>query len=162
MTTMNEQVVHVVGKEIEEMMATVKELPEKTIRWNPSAEEWSIMQIISHVAEAIPFWLGEIRRIIANPEKKWGRGLTDEARLQAVSEENVHTKTVEEVIAELKKIPALVEETVQPLTSDQLTIVAPSKNPNFKGKPVQFIVDKLVVGHIEGHNEQILRNLSKC
>ena len=42
------------------MIGTVTRLSEETIRWKPSEEEWSIMQILCHVVEAVPYWLGEI------------------------------------------------------------------------------------------------------
>lgn len=150
-----------VQNNIDEMIQIVRGLDEKTIRWNPTEEEWSIMQIIVHVAEAIPFWLKEIEGIKKDPTAKWGRGLSDEARLYTVSEENISNTTVDGAIRDLEKIPSLVEKSLDSLTDEQLKIVAPCHNPNFEGKPVQFIVDNLVVKHIEGHVGQIKRNLSK-
>ncbi|MEI3612405.1 DinB family protein [Pseudogracilibacillus sp. SO30301A] len=157
-TTEKVQSVH---HNIDEMIAFVRGLDEKTIRWNPTEDEWSIMQIIVHVAEAIPFWLREIERIIEDSSAKWGRGLTDEDRLYAVSDENIQNVKVDDAIRDLKKIPSLVEKSLSSLTEDQLKIVAPCHNPNFEGKPVQFIIDNLVVKHVEGHLGQIKRNLSK-
>lgn len=156
-----QQAIRDVKASIDEMVHTVKELPEETIRWKPSEEEWSIMQVIAHIAEAIPFWLGEIRQIIQSPEDVWGRDHTNKIRLKAVDEETVDNLAVEKVIKDLEQIPSQTEETLGKLTDEQLQIVAPSRNPNFDGKPVQFIIDKLVVGHIQGHNGQIQRNLSK-
>lgn len=150
-----------VQNNIDEMISTVRSLDEETIRWNPTEDEWSIMQIIVHVSEAIPFWLREIEGIKKDPDAKWGRGLSDEDRLYAVSEENIQNTTVDKAISDLEKIPSLVEESLAALTDEQLKIVAPCHNPNFEGKPVQFIVDNLVVKHVEGHVGQIKRNLSK-
>lgn len=156
-----QQAIRDVKAAIDEMVNTVKELPEDTIRWKPSAEEWSIMQVIAHVAEAIPFWLGEIRQIMQSPKDVWGRDHTNKIRLAAVDESTVDKLAVEKVLNDLKQIPAQTEETLSKLTDEQLQTVAPSRNPNFDGKPVQFIIDKLIVGHIQGHNGQIQRNLSK-
>lgn len=156
-----QQAIRDVEKAINEMVNTVKDLSEDTIRWKPSAEEWSIMQVIAHVAEAIPFWLGEIRQIIQSPKDVWGRDHTNKIRLEAVDEAAVDQLAVENVIKDLENIPAQTEETLSKLTDEQLQLIAPSRNPNFDGKPVQFIIDKLIVGHIQGHNEQIQRNLSK-
>ncbi|MBD8006905.1 DinB family protein [Bacillus norwichensis] len=158
---LQQQAIQDVKAAIDEMLNAVKELPEDTIRWKPSEEEWSIMQVIAHVAEAIPFWLGEIRQIIQSPEEVWGRDHTNKIRLEAVDEKTVDSLTVEKVLKDLKHIPTQSEETLSELTDEQLQIVAPSRNPNFDGKPVQFIIDKLIVGHIQGHNGQIQRNLSK-
>lgn len=147
--------------DIDEMVAIVRDLDEVTIRWNPTADEWSIMQIIVHVAEAIPFWLDDIEAIKKSPHDKWGRDLKHEGRLFAVSEDNINNTTVEQAITDLEKIPTQVKETLENLSEEEAQIVAPCYNPNFDGKPVQFIIDKLVVNHVSGHLGQIKRNLSK-
>lgn len=147
--------------DIDEMVAIVRDLDEETIRWNPTADEWSIMQIIVHVAEAIPFWLDDIEAIKKSPHDKWGRDLKHEGRLFAVSEDNINNTTVEQAITNLEKIPTQVKETLENLSEEEAQIVAPCYNPNFDGKPVQFIIDKLVVNHVSGHLGQIKRNLSK-
>lgn len=160
MTNLAEEI-QSVKDNIAEMISTVQKLDEDTIRWNPTEEEWSIIQIIAHVGEAIPFWLKEIESVQAVPTGKWGRDHFHAGRLMAVSEENITNLTVDQAIADLEKIPSLVEERLSSLTKEQLEIVAPTYNPNFEGKPVEFIVNNLVVKHIEGHLGQINRNLSK-
>lgn len=161
MVDQNQERIQAVEKGIQEIIDIVKDLSEEIIRWNPTPEEWSIMQITSHVAEAIPFWLEEIKKIKDNPSIEWGRDLQHEERLHAVSEAYLKDKTVQEVLDELNQVPEQVEAVVSTLTNDQLAVVAPAKNPNFEGKPVQFIIDNLIVKHIEGHVGQIKRNLSK-
>lgn len=161
MAELNRDDIQAVRNSVQKMIDTVKDLPEETIRWKPSEDEWSIMQIAAHTAEALPYWAKQIENIIENPEAKWGRDHTDEARLQKVSEENINKLTVDELLSELQEVPAAVEAALGKLTEEQRQIVAPSNNPNFEGKPVQFIIDKLIVGHVEGHYGQMQRNLSK-
>lgn len=136
-------------------------LCQEIIYWKPSEDEWSIMQIITHVAEAIPYWAKEINNIKVNPENVWGRGLTDEVRLQAVSEENINKKSIEEVIEQLSSIPLIIENVLNTLTDEELNIQAPSRNPRFNNKPIDFIVNHLIVEHTEKHYKQIERNLCK-
>lgn len=150
-----------VQQSIQNIISLVKDLSEKEIRWNPSMEEWSIMQIITHVAEAIPYWVREIQQIKEHPDQTWGRGLTDETRLKTVMEENVNSLQVSDILDQLASIPLYVEETLQGLSSEDLEIIAPSRNPRFDGKPVEFIVNHLIVEHVEKHYHQIQRNLSK-
>ncbi|UGB31980.1 DinB family protein [Metabacillus sp. B2-18] len=150
-----------VQQSIQNIIHVVKGLSEKEIRWNPSTEEWSIMQIITHVAEAIPYWVREIQQIKEHPDQTWGRGLTDETRLKTVSEANVNSLLVEDVLDQLASVPSFVKETLQALSSEDLEIIAPSRNPRFDGKPVEFIVNHLIVEHVEKHYHQIQRNLSK-
>ncbi|MEK5101818.1 DinB family protein [Cytobacillus sp. FSL M8-0252] len=150
-----------VQNSIDNIINLVKGISEKESRWNPSTEEWSIMQIIIHVAEAIPYWVREIQQIKHHPDQTWGRGLTDETRLKTVSEENVTSLQIADVLDQLASIPAEVEKTLQALSSEDLKIIAPSRNPRFDGKPVEFIVNHLIVEHVEKHYHQIQRNLSK-
>lgn len=60
--TLQTSAIESVQQSIQNIISLVKDLSEKEIRWNPSAEEWSIMQIITHVAEAIPYWVRRFNR----------------------------------------------------------------------------------------------------
>ncbi|MFS8352486.1 DinB family protein [Bacillus nitratireducens] len=150
-----------VYESIDKIKTIVKPLPEEIIYWKPSEDEWSIMQIITHVAEAVPYWAKEINNIKLNHEKLWGRGLTDEVRLQAVSEENINNQSIEEVIEQLYSIPLIIENVLNTLTDEELNIQAPSRNPRFNNKSIDFIVNHLIVEHTEKHYKQIERNLCK-
>ncbi|MBR8646236.1 DinB family protein [[Brevibacterium] frigoritolerans] len=61
-----------VQQSIDHILETTANLPEETIRFKPAEDEWSIMQILSHLAEAIPYWLGEVETVIAMPGAEWG------------------------------------------------------------------------------------------
>ncbi|EOP53720.1 DinB family protein [Bacillus cereus] len=150
-----------VYESIDKIKTIVKPLPEEIIYWKPSEDEWSIMQIITHVAEAVPYWAKEINNIKLNHENLWGRGLTDEVRLQAVSEENINNQSIEEVIEQLSSIPLIIENVLNTLTDEELNIQAPSRNPRFNNKSIDFIVNHLIVEHTEKHYKQIERNLCK-
>ncbi|PFF33640.1 hypothetical protein CN327_13515 [Bacillus cereus] len=150
-----------VYESIDKIKTIVKPFPEEIIYWKPSEDEWSIMQIITHVAEAVPYWAKEINNIKLNHENLWGRGLTDEVRLQAVSEENINNQSIEEVIEQLSSIPLIIENVLNTLTDEELNIQAPSRNPRFNNKSIDFIVNHLIVEHTEKHYKQIERNLCK-
>ncbi|MEI4803563.1 DinB family protein [Bacillus sp. FJAT-51639] len=149
-----------IRESIDKIETLVKSLSEETIRWKSSKDEWSIMQIITHIVEAIPYWAKEINNIKGQPENPWGRGLTDEVRLQTVSEENINNLSVDEVIQQLSSIPSIIENVLKTLTDEDLAIKAPSRNPRFDNKPIEFIVNHLIVEHAEKHYNQIQRNLS--
>jgi uncharacterized damage-inducible protein DinB len=144
---------------IDKMIDTVSGLSEETIRKNPSEDEWSIMQILCHVTEAVPYWLREIEQIKANPEPLWGRNHLQEARLAAV--ENTENRTIDDVIMELTGLKSQVEVELGSLNKDILAITAKSRNRNFGTKPISFIVDHLIVEHVSKHYGQIEKNLSK-
>ena len=145
---------------IDQIVETVTGLSVETIRWNPSEEEWSIMQILSHLAEAIPYWLGEVKTVVDNPGSQWGRGLQDPARLAAVTDTD--RLSVEDVINQVKELKQQVETTLNPLDEESLAQENPHRNfAKFGNKPVSFIVDHFIDEHLSGHLGQIKRNLSK-
>src|SRR5207249_11080165 len=52
----------------------------------PAENEWSIMQNLAHIVEFMPYWAGEIEKLVAVPGRKFGRTQQDEGRLKAISE----------------------------------------------------------------------------
>lgn len=150
-----------VNESIDRILDTVKGLSEETIRWNPTADEWSIMQIMAHIVEALPFWVGEVEQLVETPGKQWGRNHLHEPRLQAVKPETVDAISVEEIVKELQQVKQTVQAGIENLTSDQLVAEATSVNPNFGTKPLSFIIDHLIDQHVNKHEGQIQRNLSK-
>lgn len=161
MTTITiEQSITSIQETIDLIIDITESLPEDIIRFKPSENEWSIIQILSHISEAIPYWLGEIKHVTDLPGSKWGRGLQDPARLAAVSDsENLSIKKVQEEVVGLKQ---KVEVGLAYLTEDQLRIESPHRNfQKFGNKPVSYIIDHFIEEHLEGHYGQIKRNLTK-
>ncbi|MFP7737061.1 DinB family protein [Priestia aryabhattai] len=145
---------------LNEILAITEDLSEETVRWNPTDEEWSILQILSHLGEAIPYWLNEVKRVVDAPGSAWGRGLQDAARLAAVT--NIEELSVESAIAEVAKLKQQVASELQELDEVQLQKESPHRNfDKFGNKPVSFIIYHFIEEHIAGHCEQIKRNLSK-
>lgn len=149
-----------VHQSIDHILETAANLPEETIRYKPADDEWSIMQILSHLAEAIPYWLGEVETVIAMPGAKWGRGLQDPARLAAVT----HTDklAVDDVLKIVEELKYKVESRLGNLDEKTLSRESPHRNfAKFGNKPVSYIVEHFIDEHISGHYDQIKRNLSK-
>lgn len=158
MASMNEAI-ESIQHSLNQMIETSKNLSEKSIRWQPSEDEWSIMQILCHVEEAIPYWLNEIEKLLESPGIEWGRGLKDEKRLAAVT--NTENREISDVLRNLENVKEQVGKVLSQLTEQQLKAEAPSRNPRFGTKPISFIVDHLLVEHASKHVSQIKRNLSK-
>jgi uncharacterized damage-inducible protein DinB len=150
-----------VNESIDRILDTVKGLSEETIRWNPTEDEWSIMQIMAHIVEALPYWVDEIEQLVETPGKQWGRNHLQERRLQAVKPETVDAISVEEIVKELQLVKQTVQAGIENLTPEQLAAEASSVNPNFGTKPLSFIIDHLIDQHVNKHEGQIQRNLSK-
>ena len=159
-TTASKDLIQATNNSVSDILKSIDGLDEKVIRWNPTEEEWSIMQIISHLNEAIPYWLGEIKRVISEPGSKWGRGLDDESRLAAVS--NPDELSIEEEIVKLKNVQQQVSDCLIQLSESQLSAENPHRNfEKFGYKPVSFIINHFLVEHVNKHYVQIQRNLNK-
>ncbi|MGE7761069.1 DinB family protein [Peribacillus sp. NPDC097895] len=149
-----------VQQSIDHILETTNKLKEETIRCNPAEDEWSIMQILSHLAEAIPYWLGEVETVVAAPGSKWGRGLQDPARLAAVTD--TEQLSVEDVFRQVEALKFKVESVLGELDEETLSQESPHRNfAKFGNKPVSYIVDHFIDEHVSGHYGQIKRNLSK-
>src|SRR5699024_1790060 len=147
--TKDNKLKHYVDNDIQEMINVLKNTEEDTIRWNPSKEEWSIMQVVVHVSESIHFWLNEIERVKKDPTVKWGRGYFDNNRRITLSNENSDKTKIHQEINNIEKVPLIVTKTIQSLTDKQN-----------QEKDIQFNRESEVIKHREGHLHQVNRNLS--
>ena len=142
-----------------EVMQTVTELPEDVLRWKPAESIWSITEILGHVEEATPYWAGEIQRVVKNPGTQWGRNHHDEARLAAVAA--APQRSTRDVIAGFSQAANGVVSSLRTLRERDLQIESPSRNARWGVKPMSFVLEHLIVSHLRGHRDQIMRNLSQ-
>ncbi|MBO0999372.1 DinB family protein [Bacillus sp. SD075] len=149
-----------VQRSIDHILETAANLPDETIRFKLTDDEWSIMQILSHLAEAIPYWLGEVENVVAVPGSQWGRGLQDPARLAAVADTD--KLAVDDVMKQVEELKYKVESCLGKLDEETLSKESPHRNfAKFGNKPASYIIDHFIDEHVSGHYDQIKRNLSK-
>jgi uncharacterized damage-inducible protein DinB len=143
----------------DELLAEVERLPPEIITWVPGDGVWSVMDILSHIREFVPFWTGETVRIARRPNEQWGRDHTDTARLAAVT--GTAANKLEDVTADIRKLVRQSIDTLGDLSDADLAVEATSKNPRWGLKPASFVVDHLLVQHVEKHLGQIRRNVTQ-
>ncbi|MCU9594510.1 DinB family protein [Caldibacillus thermolactis] len=148
-------------KSINDMINILNQTEDAILYIKPSEKEWSAMQIVAHVLEAVNFWLEDLEALLIVPGAKWGRNHEHVRRLAAVDENVVALLKKEDAIQRLQDLVSRVERTFKKLKEEDLDKTAPSYNPNFDGKPLSFIVDHLIVEHVVGHYGQIVRHLAK-
>lgn len=149
-----------ISTSIDEILNMVEPLSKDNIRWNPAVEEWSILQIVAHINEAIPYWLSEIKHVLNEPGSKWGRGLQDPARLSAVA--NPAGLDVTSELENLRNVKKQAVTQLKNITEKQLIVENPHRNfEKFGNKPVSFIIDHFIVEHLAKHLEQVQRNIRK-
>ncbi|KGM46228.1 DinB family protein [Neobacillus niacini] len=160
-TAMLNEKLELFKKSIDDIAAVLKNTEEGSLYVKPSETEWSAMQIISHIIEAVNFWVEDLEALLVVPGAKWGRNHEHVRRLAAVDENVVSRIKKEEALTALQNLVPKVEAALVKVTEEDLVKTAPSYNPNFDGKPLSFLVDHLIVKHVTGHYGQLVRHLEK-
>jgi uncharacterized damage-inducible protein DinB len=148
-------------KSIDDIAAVMKKTDEAALYVKPSETEWSAMQIVSHILEAVEFWVADLEALLVVPGAKWGRNHEHVRRLAAVDENVVSRMKKEDAITALQNLVPKVESALVKVKEEDLVKTAPSYNPNFDGKPLSFLIDHLIVKHVTGHYGQLVRHLEK-
>jgi uncharacterized damage-inducible protein DinB len=143
----------------DDIVAEVQRLPPQLITWIPGDGVWSVMDILCHIREFVPFWTAETLSIARRPDERWGRDQTDDARLAAVA--NTASYQLEDVLADIRGAVRRSADTLNDLSDADLAIEATSRNPRWGLKPASFVVDQLLVQHVEKHLGQIRRNVTE-
>ncbi len=143
----------------DQMIELVEQLQGDLIYWKPSEEAWSIMEVLCHVEEATPYWLNEITQVVNTPELEWGRGLQHEGRLVAIAAAS--HRAVDDVLSGIRSTKEKVQIVLGSLREQDLAIESLSRNPRFGTKPLIFIIDHLLVEHLDKHLKQIQRNVDQ-
>ncbi|MBP1154074.1 MULTISPECIES: DinB family protein [unclassified Paenibacillus] len=154
-----QEAIHSIQETIDEIVRVSKVLPEEVIQWKPAEDKWSIIEVLCHVEEATPYWLNEVQALLKSPGIEWGRGLQHEGRLAAVA--GASERSTSDVLQGIEKSKAQVQEILSTISEDDLKEESPSRNPRFGTKPLQFIVDHLLVEHLTTHLNQINRNIGQ-
>lgn len=162
MTTavMNEKI-ETFKKAIVDIVDVLNETEDSLLYVKPSETEWSAMQIVAHVIEAVDFWVEDLEALLVVPGGKWGRNHEHVRRLAAVEESVVEKLKKDEAVQALQNLVPKAEAALSKVTEEDLAKTAPSYNPNFDGKPLSFLVDHLIVKHVASHHDQMVRHLAK-
>jgi hypothetical protein len=134
-------------------------MPAELVTWKPADDVWSVLEILCHIDEFVPFWTDETVSVVRDPGRQWGRDHTDTRRLAAVS--TASTRDLPDVERSMRAGVAEAVRKLSALREADLQIEATSKNPRWGVKPAAFIVDDLLVHHVEKHLGQIRRNVAQ-
>ena len=122
---------------------------------SPAENEWTIMQNLAHIVEFMPYWAGEIEKLVAEPGRNFGRTAQDEGRLQGISEHA--TDSQEEIKAALPVSYARLDGVLGNLKDSDLELTG--KHVRYGEKPLGWFIEDVVTDHLSGHVEQIKRCL---
>ncbi|HEY6285339.1 MAG TPA: DinB family protein [Ktedonobacteraceae bacterium] len=120
---------------------------------SPAESEWTIMQNLSHIVEFMPYWAGEIEKLVAEPGRDFGRTPQDVGRLQGISE---HEKdSLKGIKAALPGSYARLDEALGSLKDSDLELTG--KHVRYGEKTLDWFLEDVVTNHLSGHVEQIKR-----
>ena len=130
-------------------------MPEGLTQPDPdTGDRWSAGQVWGHLAEILPYWLGQVRRVLAEGSMdpvRFGRSRSDPGRLAGI-ERGKHDSPapllpeIHEAIAELSMLMKAIDEDGW---------AARGRHPTMGVMNIARIMEEFLVGHLEGHAAQL-------
>jgi len=118
---------------------------------SPAENEWTIMQNLSHIVEFMPYWAGEIEKLVTEPGSNFGRTPEDVGRLQGISEHEMDS--LSKIEAALPGSYKRLDEVLRKLNDSDLELTA--KHVRYGEKPLDWFIEEFLTNPLKGHVEQI-------
>ena len=118
---------------------------------SPAENEWTIMQNLAHIVEFMPYWAGEIEKLVAEPGRDFGRTPQDVGRLQGISEHEM--ASLKGIKATLPVSYARLDEALRSLKDSDLELTG--KHVRYGEKTLDWFLEDVVTNHLRSHVEQI-------
>ncbi|HEY5487478.1 MAG TPA: DinB family protein [Candidatus Limnocylindrales bacterium] len=125
----------------------------------PRSREWVARETLAHIDELLPYWLGEIERVLAGTKEPvpFGRTSNDLIRLMTVDRDR--TLPVGELYG---RLDAGLDRVVRRLLElDDRQCGRRGLHPQRGEMTVQQIVEVMLAAHIEEHCEQLAVSLDR-
>ena len=118
---------------------------------SPAENEWTIMQNLAHIVEFMPYWAGEIEKLVAEPDSNFGRTPEDLGRLHGISEHEMDS--LSRISEALPGSYQRLDEVLGILKDSDLELTG--KHVRYGEKPLDWFIEEFVTNHLRGHVEQI-------
>ena len=115
---------------------------------------WGPPEVLAHVEEMLPFWLGETERILDGPKSDavpFGRVATDPVRIGIIGRDR--TLPLRELFARVRSDGARMSARLRTLSSADAARAG--THPRLGPMTVADLLDRFVVSHIEEHVSQL-------
>jgi hypothetical protein len=113
---------------------------------------WGPMELLAHVAEMLPYWLGEIERILSGPAPvPFGRVGSDPVRVALIGRDR--TLPTAELYARIDAWLERWDHRLATLTPAQHATVG--LHPTLGEMTVDAIVERMIARHLEDHLGQL-------
>ncbi|MFZ4452685.1 DinB family protein [Salibacterium aidingense] len=134
-------------------------MEEEQIRWKPSEEEWSIMELLCHVEEFPLYFTNELVNVVDGKNETWGRNVKHEGRLQAV--DAADQRNVDDVLKGMEETKKTTVSCLERISAEDLRIEKPHNISKFGTKSMEFLVEHFLVEHLDTHQNQFNRIVSQ-
>jgi hypothetical protein len=117
----------------------------------PTENEWTIMEGLAHIVEFMPYWAGEVEKLVAQPGRNFGRTMQDEGRLSALRE-HAHD-TLAATRAALPASYARLDEVLRSLTDRDLELTG--HHVKFGERTLAWFIEEFITRHLHNHVVQL-------
>ncbi|MEW5990323.1 MAG: DinB family protein [Chloroflexota bacterium] len=115
---------------------------------------WNPPELLAHVEEMLPFWLGELERILAGPSATpvpFGRVASDTIRIGVIGRDR--TIPLRELFARVAADSGRVAARLRELGDAEAARLG--VHPRVGELTVEQLVERFMTGHLEGHVVQL-------
>ncbi len=119
---------------------------------------WGPREVLAHVAEMLPYWLGELERVVDGGPgpTPFGRTADDPIRLGLIGRERTLPSRVL-----LSRVDAGLREWADRLpTLGEEDLAAVGRHPRLGDMPAGLMLERFALGHAEDHIEQLRATLA--
>lgn len=117
----------------------------------PTENEWSIMENLAHIAEFMPYWGGEVEKLVEHPGQNFGRTMQHEGRLSALREHGHDTLT--QAKAALPGSYARLDEVLSHLRDSDLALTG--QHVKFGERTLEWFIGEFITEHFHSHLAQL-------
>ena len=117
----------------------------------PTEGTWSVMKILGHVSEVLPYWSRVAAEVAEKPGGTVGRPEDDPDRMAAV--ERFTDTTLDEVLPTIQTGLAEATARLRAMPADGWGQTA--RHASYGEVTAGQIIDRFLIGHIEGHTRQV-------
>lgn len=117
-----------------------------------TGEQWESGQVLSHCAEMIPYWVGEIEGLVAaGGDAPFGRVKSDPDRIDGIAAGRFDDPG--QLLDAVDHGVAAVERLLERLSAEQLQLVG--RHSTLGSMSVTEVVQEFLVDHLEQHADQL-------
>jgi hypothetical protein len=119
---------------------------------------WGPREVLAHCEEMLPYWMGEIERILAGPEPApYGRTHEDGLRVGII--ERDRSLPIRELVARIAAGTARYDRRLPELSTADVS--RRGLHPTRGEQTIEQLLEQTVVGHLEGHVDQLREALAE-